>query len=528
MSFLRRWLRRLTTPRPEAEPTPDLLDGGVPDAAEPPPASTASDELRLMQFAPDEDAAVTLPAGRRLLEILDALARGAIDAPPARELLRLCEELEGAGHGRRAREMLEQLCALHPEPTLRLELARACHQGKDWGRALELLRGLLREPGCRLDAHFLLGDYHTQQAEPQRALEHYEAVLALDYSYPRAANRVAELRAQLDQPLATSAPTILGAEDLGKSSRFLLQRELGRGGSGTVYLALDRGLGRAVAVKALHRQVERRADARAQLFCEARIASALEHPGIVAIYDLDEELNLVVMEYCGGGTLAEQLVARGAPPPVASLRRLAEVAATLDTVHRCRVVHRDLKPANLLFRRPPSAPGLPSLTITDFGIAHAASGEEPASDEAAGSLLYMAPEQRRGLEVDPRVDLYSLGVIALELLLGRPPLCASEALQGQTPLDAAEAWRLLAQRLPRQARNEAESLLRSLLAVDVNARPAEAAEVARRLTELARTLARAEEQQEVARSLEMRAGPPPRGAEVERWLAARRAELLGE
>jgi hypothetical protein len=423
--------------------------------------------------------------------------------------------------------MLERLCALHPEPMLRLELARVCHLSKDWARALELLRGLLREPGCRLEAHFLLGDYHSQQAEPQRALEHYEAVLALDYGYPRAAHRVAELRAQLDQPLATSAPTILGAEDLGKSSRFLLQRELGRGGSGTVYLALDRGLGRAVAVKALHQQVERRADARAQLFCEARIASALEHPGIVAIYDLDEELNLVVMEYCAGGTLAEQLAVRGTPPPIASLRRLAEVATTLDTVHRCRVVHRDLKPANLLFRRPPATTGLPPLTITDFGIAHAASAER-AGDEAAGSLLYMAPEQRRGLEVDPRADLYSLGVIVLELLLGRPPLSASEALQGQTPLDVAEAWSLLAKRLPRQAAGDAEALLRSLLALDVNARPAEAAEVARRLTELARTLARSEEQRAVHRALEARAGSPPRRAEVERWLAARRVELLGE
>ncbi len=538
MSFLRRWLERLSgRPRPRGE-LPDLLAGGEPEAgpaaalepqAEAPPhapAPVASDELRLMQFAPEEDASETLPAGRRLLEVLEALGRGE-PAPPSAELLQHCEELESAGHGRRARELLERLCALHPEPSLLLRLARSCHQSKDWPRALELLHALVHDPGCRLEAHFLLADHHSQQAEPLRALEHYEAVLALDYTYPRAASRVAELRARLDQPLATSAPTILGAEDLGKSSRFLLQRELGRGGSGTVYLALDRGLGRAVAVKALHRQLEQRVGAWAQLFCEARIACALQHPGIVAIYDLDEELNLVVMEYCAGGTLADLLAARGAPGAAGALARLGEVAATLDTVHRCRVVHRDLKPANLLLRRPSAERELPPLTVSDFGIAHAGREREDPSTTAAGSLLYMAPEQRLGAEVDPRADLYSLGVIALELLLGHPPLSTTEALRGGTPLEATEAWRVLDERLPRAAAQATAALLRALLAPSPEGRPPSAAEVALRLAECATLVRRASEREEVLRELVARAGRAPRDPSVERWLADRRAELLG-
>jgi serine/threonine protein kinase len=481
-----------------------------------------------MQFALEEDAAVTLPAARRLLELLDVLGRPAASPPPAEEILRLCDELEAAGHGRRAQELLERLCALLPDPELRLQLARLLHRGKDWARAIELLHELTQDPGCRLEAHFLLGDYHGQQAEAARALEHYEAVLALDYSYPRAASRVAELRERLDQPLATSAPTILGAEDLGRSNRFLLQRELGRGGSGTVYLALDRGLGRAVAVKALHRQVEKRPDARAHLFCEARIASALQHPGIVAIYDLDEELNLVVMEYCAGGTLAEQLSAHAPPALVLALDRLAEVASTLDTVHRCGVVHRDLKPANLLFRRAAASGGIPPLTITDFGIAHAgrAEDEDPAV-RAAGSLLYMAPEQRDGSQSDPRADLYSLGVIALELILGRPPLTAHEALQGCAPLEADEPWRALRDALPRQAGSGLLELLRALLDPAVGARPANAAEVARRLETVARQAALAEDRRAAYLELQDRAGPPQaRAAVVERWLDERRAELV--
>jgi serine/threonine protein kinase len=324
--------------------------------------------------------------------------------------------------------------------------------------------------------------------------------------------------------MATAAPTIFGADDLGPGGRFLLERELGRGGGGTVYLAIDQKLGRRVAVKALHPHVARRQEARAHLFCEARIAAALRHPRIVTIYDLEEPLNLVVMEYCSGGALADR-IARGPLPPALALRRLAQITTVLETVHRCGVIHRDLNPANLLIRHrtDQEAP----LVLSDFGTAHAGVDHREEETRAFGSLVYMAPEQRRGLRPDPRADIYACGVILIEMLLGRPPLRREQALSGADLLEINDLWRDLDEKVSARALViPLLELCRTLVNPKVGRRPEEAEAVSARAWALADRFQRADLGLDLMQDLRRRAGSGNRSFAVKRWLD-RRARRLG-
>jgi hypothetical protein len=462
-TFLSRWLRRLQQ-GPQPQPDQPREAGPAPDASgDRPPA------------APDEP-----PAATRLRELIDQL----VTDPGTRERLDPANALESVEalvdlrRDRLAADLLLPLTTLWPgHGRLRLRLAELLLGLGDRRRAVELLEALTRDLECRVQAHFLLGDQLGREADVEAALRHYEAVLALDFLHPRARARADDLRRRLDRPGASSAPTVLGAPDLGQGDRFVLQRELGRGGGGTVYLAFDRSLGHPVALKVLHPHVARQAGAREHLFCEARIATSLRHPLVVTIYDLDESLNMVVMEYCAAGTLA----GAGLPlAPGAALARLAQVASVLDWVHRHGVVHRDLKPSNLLLRR---AGGW--LVLTDFGIAHA--GPDDPSGAAAGSLVYMAPEQRQGETGDPRVDLYACGVLLLEMLLGRPPLDPTQALQGQPILGLDELWREVRAGVPLAVAESLMELARELLQPAAARRPTSASELSRRAASLART-----------------------------------------
>jgi tetratricopeptide (TPR) repeat protein len=533
--FGRRGKRR---PAPAREPSiegDDPVDGDEPaeeDGATEPTADGAGpslageparDDDRLLQDLLSTSTALALSEQSQLRELLEAARRDRAH-PPAIDQARVLHwvsTLVASGQERVAIDLLGGLTRLVPGlGALRLRLAELHYDRLEFAEALPLLQETVDDPQLAPRAHFLLGDYHAREADLERGLRHYEAALAFDFAYPRARERADELRRRLDRPVAAASPTILGAEDISTSSRYVLQRELGRGGSGTVYLARDRILGRLVAVKALHAEVKRRPDAWTHLFCEARIAAALQHPRIAAVYDLDEAAHLVVMEYCAGGTLADRIVGGPLPAPLV-LRRLAEVTEVLDVVHRCGVVHRDLKPANLLCRvagpQPPEV-AVPPLVLTDFGIAHAGRADEELA--AAGSLVYMSPEQRGGMPADPRADLYACGVIFLEMLLGRPPLDRHQALQG-TPIVELEAmWGAVRGLAPSAVAPALLELARSLVDPSPERRPSDAASVGARARAIGRALEERAEREELRAEIERRAGPPPRSAEVERWLQA--------
>ena len=208
-----------------------------------------------------------------------------------------------------------------------------------------------------------------------------------------------------------------------KLGHYTLHEELGHGGFATVYRATHGTLGSVVALKVLSPALAGDKNARQRFFQEAQTASALEHPNIVGILDLDEEQEqvFIAMEYFPGGDLGQRIRKGGSLNIKETLRLLGQVAAALDFAHGKGVLHRDVKPANILL----GADG--SAHLCDFGLVRVA--EAPRMTQlgsVVGTATYISPEQAEGRALDGRADQYSLAVIAYELLTGRVPF------QGET------------------------------------------------------------------------------------------------
>lgn len=208
------------------------------------------------------------------------------------------------------------------------------------------------------------------------------------------------------------------------AGEYSLQRELGRGGMGVVYLARDVQLDRDVAIKVLPTHLARDSAARQRFLREARMAAGLSHPHIVPIHRVGEAGRFVffVMSYVEGETLGERLRTRGPLPPAEAMRVLREVAWALAYAHGRGIVHRDVKPDNILLE---AATG--RALVTDFGIAHGGAEAAGASDsgKVIGTAHFMSPEQAAGEPIDGRSDIYSLGVVGYLAVSGRLPFEAS-------------------------------------------------------------------------------------------------------
>ena len=214
-----------------------------------------------------------------------------------------------------------------------------------------------------------------------------------------------------------SAPSTIG--------RYEVVREIGRGAMGIVYEARDPALDRTVALKVIQPAAE--ADElqayEERFLTEARVAAALQHPGIVVVHDVGRDPGsgalFIALELLRGRTLAD-LASDGPVDWPVVMRLVAQVARALDHAHRSGVVHRDIKPANVIV--------LPSgeAKVTDFGIARLESARQrlTSTGEFIGTPLYTAPEQARVEDVDGRADVFSLASVAYTLLTGRPPFLA--------------------------------------------------------------------------------------------------------
>lgn len=209
------------------------------------------------------------------------------------------------------------------------------------------------------------------------------------------------------------------------AGEYSLERELGRGGMGVVYLAREVRLAREVAIKVLPPALAESASLREQFLREAQMAARLSHPNIVPIHRVDEAGGFVyfVMAYINGETLAERIRSRGPLPPHQAARILREVAWALTYAHSSGIVHRDIKAENILLER-----GTERALVTDFGIAGAMHADARNADGMiAGSAHYASPEQVSGQPVDAASDLYSLGVAGFLALTGRLPFDAPAA-----------------------------------------------------------------------------------------------------
>ncbi len=208
------------------------------------------------------------------------------------------------------------------------------------------------------------------------------------------------------------------------AGEYSLQRELGRGGMGVVYLARDVQLDRDVAIKVLPAHLASDAAARERFLREARMAARLSHPHIVPIHRVMEVGGFVffVMSYVEGETLGERLRTRGPLAPAEAMRVLREVAWALAYAHGRGIVHRDVKPDNILLE---AATG--RALVTDFGIAQGGTDVVTATDpgKIMGTAHFMSPEQAAGDPLDGRSDIYALGVVGYVAVSGRLPFDSS-------------------------------------------------------------------------------------------------------
>jgi len=199
---------------------------------------------------------------------------------------------------------------------------------------------------------------------------------------------------------------------------------LGHGGMATVYIGYQQTVDRQVAIKVLSPQLGLSSQFVERFQLEARTIARLQHPHILPLYDYGkhEDMLYLAMAYMDGGTVEDLM---DGPMPIGRVREiLKQVAGALDYAHRQGIIHRDIKPANILLDSEGNA------VLADFGIAKLAEGNTNLTGTAVvGTPAYMAPEQAQGLDIDGRADIYSLGVLAFEMLTDRQPFEADTMMQ---------------------------------------------------------------------------------------------------
>jgi serine/threonine-protein kinase len=256
----------------------------------------------------------------------------------------------------------------------------------------------------------------------------WPAVIALAFGHAgfrlgyKAHRADAPLEKPADSGPPTTQPQVTQPPDRTTLGRYRIDRQIGRGAMGAVYLGHDPKIGRQVAIKtmALVQEFDGAdlAEARARFFREAETAGRLQHPDIVTIFDAgeDQDLAYIAMEFLKGHDLQRHTQVAGLLPVPQVLRIVARVADALAYAHSQGVVHRDVKPANVMID-----PADGSVKVTDFGIARITDSSRTRTGMVLGTPSFMSPEQMSGRRVDGRADLYSLGVMLFQLLTGRLP-----------------------------------------------------------------------------------------------------------
>jgi eukaryotic-like serine/threonine-protein kinase len=253
-----------------------------------------------------------------------------------------------------------------------------------------------------------------------------------DWANPKANREIDEVVAQ-ETPLPDLVPsspydvTVALVPSTTYLGRYIIDRPIGSGGMGDVYRAHDTRLERTVAIKVLPQNMAGDAASKRRFLKEARAASALNHPNIVAVYDIcsDNNIDFLVMEYLDGQTL-KGLIAAGA----LNFEQLggwgSQVALALGAAHAAGIVHRDIKPANIMVTKTRDA------KVLDFGIAKLKQNNGDTQltgyGEVLGTIAYMSPEQTRGEDTDFRSDIFSFGCVLYEAAAGRPPFQGASAL----------------------------------------------------------------------------------------------------
>jgi hypothetical protein len=295
------------------------------------------------------------------------------------------------------------------------------------------------------------------------------------------------------QPAAQDTPTLTGPHSVAaqlptdsRIGRYTVRKPIGKGGMGCVYLAWDDDLRRAVAVKVMHPTLANEGENRQRFLREARAVAALSHDNVVSIFEVGQSDGLVfyAMPHLAGLSLQQFLHEKGRPPVAAAVRIAREIASGLAAAHAIGLLHRDIKPGNVFLESPRGR-----AKLLDFGLATSATGDGRLTEPGmvVGTPAYMSPEQARGMTLDARADLFSLGAVMYHLTAGRMPfegpdsLAILTALAIDTPIPVRQQNPKVPARL--------ERLIDRLLAKKPEGRPDSADEVVAELRAIEREMA---------------------------------------
>ncbi|MBT3350173.1 MAG: protein kinase [Nitrospinaceae bacterium] len=286
----------------------------------------------------------------------------------------------------------------------------------------EILFNLRIPDENRLDWSYEIAQAFEEGGEQILAMKYYTVTVEADSAFRDAVGQVKRLEKEIEAAsvsasagVIASAPESLDPMDI-LSKRYDDIKELGRGAMGVVYRGRDKILDRPVAIKMILGDLGQDSEALARFITEAQSAAALEHPGIITVYDIRaEEPMFIVMEFVEGKSLNDLLGGRKCP--MSHFKQLAiRMCEPLAFAHRAEVVHRDIKPDNIMVTKSGG------VKIADFGLSRKGGGSgETQVGQVMGTPYYMPPEQIRGTETDGRSDIYSLGITFYEMLTGAPP-----------------------------------------------------------------------------------------------------------
>lgn len=274
---------------------------------------------------------------------------------------------------------------------------------------------------------YALGDQLFQQGNIISAQEAFKFLVNIDKNYRDIQFRLelgAKTIKQKRSKRSKLPPKVAKKEEaiaITRMGRYHIERELGRGAMGVVYLGYDPNIARSVAIKVLNYDglpVDDLPSIKARFFREAKAAGRLSHPNIVSIYDVGEQADFafIAMDFVSGEPLSQLVSGGKETSPFDVYRIIHDVALALEYAHQNGIVHRDIKPGNIMHSAYPY-----QVKVADFGIARLMDASKTSTGEIFGSPLYMSPEQLKGEKVGPASDVYSLGVTFYQLLSGKLP-----------------------------------------------------------------------------------------------------------
>ncbi len=370
----------------------------------------------------------TEEGARAALDVLTRMRRHADAAPLAEQLgdtnraidlytrahreLDAARLLEASGRDRDAGQLLERALDLASEEErapIQLALGRILARRGAYPEAARLLQDARKNRALRADAQRHLIATLAAMGLRDGARDALLELRTLDPSV--SADLDGYLRGWRDE--TTERKT--GRDREVVAGRYRLDRLLGAGASGRVFLASDEVAGRQVAIKMFFAAGARGGAAYERFVREARLASTLRHPSLVEVYDVSVERGFLVMEFLPGGSLAQRLAAGERFTAVQVKRMAVDIIGGLEAAHHRGVVHRDVKPANVFF----DARG--TAKLGDFGVAHLVDLGQTQTGGLIGTLAYMSPEQITGAPISIAADLYALGITLFEALTGRLP-----------------------------------------------------------------------------------------------------------